>query len=73
MKVLVIHDGTQIQVWRVGELVESAELHIKNGYRELLPAWDAGELTACEVEVPAGDEYRQYLYEVVDNEVRRKA
>ena len=72
MRVLAIHDGTKILVWLVGETVESAPAHVKNGYRELQPAWDAGKLTAVVVEVPDGDEYRSELYEVADGAVRRK-
>ncbi|HAM41284.1 MAG TPA: hypothetical protein DCP69_08070 [Candidatus Omnitrophica bacterium] len=72
-RILVIKNVAQILAWLVGESAESAELHIKNGYPELLPAWEAGEVTAVEVEVSAGDEYHPERFEVTPEGIRRRS
>lgn len=56
MKILVIYDN-EIRAWLVGEPLESAEGHIKNGYPELLDAWQAKTLNAEVIDVPEQDAF----------------
>ena len=70
MNILIIYD-TKIQAWLIGESLESAEGHIRNGYPELLESWQAGTLKAEVIEVPDEDAFRVDLYEIVDNQVKQ--
>lgn len=72
MRVLVVHDGVTILAWLVGEEAGAATENIRNGYPELLMAWETGELTATEIEVPSGEKYRPDLFEVSGGVVNRK-
>lgn len=65
MNVLVLFTATDILGWLAGESLASAEAHVANGYPELQPDWQAGNLHAAEIEVPAGDEFSPELYQVV--------
>jgi len=67
MRVLVLHDAIDILAWLVDQQATSAEAHITNGYPHLLADWQAGKITAVEIDVPTGDEHQVNLYAIVDN------
>lgn len=68
MQVLIIHDISVILAWLVGESLESAPVHIQNGYPHLQAQYDAHELTAV-VLVVDQDKIDPELYEIIDNAV----
>lgn len=70
--VLVLYDDTEIKAWLVGETIESAEAHIRNGYPDLIETWQAGTLKAEVIEVPDEDAFSSYMYEVKDGVILRK-
>jgi hypothetical protein len=72
MQVLVIAKGNNMVTWLVGEPAESAEAHIRNGFPEQMAAWEAGELTVAEIEVPDEDRFCAEVCEIRAGQVQRK-
>lgn len=64
MKVLVLYTSEGIKAWLVNETFENVPEHIKNGYPELLPAFESKELKAEIIEVPEEDVFRADIYTI---------
>ncbi len=71
MEILVLYD-TDIKAWLVGESIESVELHIQNGYPELLEGYKSGIVKAKLIKVPDEDAFRPDLYFANGEEITRK-
>lgn len=72
MNILILYDNTGIKAWLVGESLESAEIHIKNGYPELLEGYQAGTVKAEVIDIPEEDAFRSELYEINQGKIVRK-
>lgn len=72
MNILVLTDSGGIKAWLVGEPLESAEAHIKNGYPDLLEGYQVGTVKAEVIDVPEEDAFKSDLYEVNQGQIVRK-
>jgi hypothetical protein len=66
----VIFDEENIYAWLVGESVESAEMHIMNGYPKLIEPYRQGNIKTAIISVPEDDAFNKTLYRVIDGEIR---
>lgn len=72
MNILILHTAAEIKAWLTNEPLESAEAHVQNGYPDLAEAWQAETLKAAVIEVPDEDAFKADLYEIFENQIRRK-